>query len=158
VRKITDKWHKNCGGKVVYQKPLFENTTFDKAGFCLRCKQFPIDQEDIIFKVEGGYERLMYNGKWDILTLENIQEELEGTTKLKDLSKYLKKDFLKETKEQVKGQLIKTVGPNFSEELFEEVFQKTIKSIDKDIQNNLKNAMINWRLEELKLGEEKNEI
>ena len=44
-------WHKNCGGKVKYQKPLYD-TNFEQAGFCLTCEQFPIAEEDIIFEQE----------------------------------------------------------------------------------------------------------
>ena len=143
--KIEKKWHKNCGGKIVYQKPLQEDLGFGKAGYCLKCEQFPIFQEDILFKVEKGYERLMENDRWEILTIEDLKEDLEGVPKLKDLSKFLKEDYLKKIKQEIRENLVKKVGNDFTEEEFENAFQKTIKNIDKEIQNKLKNAMIDWK-------------
>jgi hypothetical protein len=48
------KIHKNCGGKVVYREPD-SPTYYSYAGYCLRCEQFPISEEDIVF--EGEQDR-----------------------------------------------------------------------------------------------------
>jgi len=43
------KFHKGCGGKVVYREPN-SPTYYSYAGYCLRCEAFPIPEEDIIFE------------------------------------------------------------------------------------------------------------
>lgn len=74
------KWHKNCGGQVVYQKPK-EKTSFKQAGFCKKCDAFPIVQEDIIFHLGGmAYERYEDKSKfpsWRITTKGRLKEVLE---------------------------------------------------------------------------------
>ena len=72
-------WHKNCGGKVKYQKPLKEGVGFDEAGFCLKCEAFPISQEDIIFHVGGMvYEKFFDKFQnWKIVSKNQISETLE---------------------------------------------------------------------------------
>lgn len=67
---MTKKWHKNCGGRVEYQKPL-EPTYFNQAGYCMRCGEFPIVEENIIFKVPDGYE-ILIGEKWEIISKEQI--------------------------------------------------------------------------------------
>ena len=72
-------WHKNCGGKVKYQKPLQDDAGFEQAGFCLKCEAFPIVQENIIFKVGGlVYERFYDKSQnWKIISKNHIKETLE---------------------------------------------------------------------------------
>ncbi len=75
------KWHKNCGGKVVYQKPIEEGVGFKQVGFCKKCEDFPIVEEDIIFHVNGMlYERFYetpYESSWRITTKSRLKEVLE---------------------------------------------------------------------------------
>jgi hypothetical protein len=75
---LGNKWHKKCGGKVVYQKPL-KNGEFEQAGFCLKCNAFPLIQEEIIFeidqdKVEKFHKR---SQEWHIISRKSISENLE---------------------------------------------------------------------------------
>ena len=75
---MEEKWHKNCGGRVVYREPDQIKAGFGEAGFCLKCDAFPIVQEDIIFKLElsGKYERLT-NNEWKIFRREDLPETLD---------------------------------------------------------------------------------
>ena len=76
-----NKWHKNCGGVVMYQKPLEKGVSFEEAGFCKKCKEFPIVEENIIFDVGApeGVERFYENDqKWKIVLKEDIPEVLES--------------------------------------------------------------------------------
>ncbi|KKM95876.1 hypothetical protein LCGC14_1183740 [marine sediment metagenome] len=74
------KWHKNCGGKVVYQKPIERGVGFEQAGLCLKCDEFPILQEDIIFEIDdNSVERLYEEFKeWRIIKKEDISESLDN--------------------------------------------------------------------------------
>ena len=75
-----NKWHKNCGGKVVYQKPIEKGVGFEQAGLCLKCDEFPILQEDIIFEIDDNrVERLYEESKeWRIVQKEDIPENLNN--------------------------------------------------------------------------------
>ena len=76
-----NKWHKDCGGKIVNQMPLQEGVGFKKAGYCLKCDDFPIVEEDIIFEVgDGKYERLMKDNSWKVMTIDELPEKLERET------------------------------------------------------------------------------
>lgn len=44
------KWHRNCGGIVVYQENPDPNGSFKKAGYCFSCGKYPINDKDIIIK------------------------------------------------------------------------------------------------------------
>ena len=72
------KWHKNCGGTVVYREGLPEDN-FGHAGFCLKCDAFPLLQEEIIFQLENGkYERLNdKDKKWEILDRNQLKENIK---------------------------------------------------------------------------------
>jgi len=74
-----NKWHKNCGGKVVYQKPIERGVGYEQAGLCLKCDGFPILQEDIIFEIDDNrVERLYEESKeWRIIQKEAISENLD---------------------------------------------------------------------------------
>lgn len=73
------KWHKNCGGKVVYQKPIEKGVGFKQAGMCLKCDAFPILQEDIIFEIDKKRVERFYDEskKWRIVQKEAISENLD---------------------------------------------------------------------------------
>lgn len=74
------KWHKNCGGKVVYREPEQEGVGFERAGFCLKCEAFPIVQEDIIFKINANVYERFYDDKfpsWRITTKGKLKEVLD---------------------------------------------------------------------------------
>lgn len=73
------KWHKKCGGKVVYREPEKEGAGFEQAGMCLKCDSFPIYEENIIFKIsEEKVERFYEDTKlWWIVKKEEIPENLD---------------------------------------------------------------------------------
>lgn len=72
------KWHKYCGGKVVYQEPPFK-TYFEFGGYCLKCEEFPILEEDIIFKIDDNkYEKFIDNTiGWKIYKKKELEEILD---------------------------------------------------------------------------------
>ena len=77
--KITKKWHKDCGGIVRYQKPMFD-AHFKKAGFCIKCESFPLMTEDIIFEIDNQKVERFYDNKenpgWRIINRNQIKEKL----------------------------------------------------------------------------------
>ena len=74
--KITKKWHKDCGGIVKYQKPMYD-THFEEAGFCTKCEAFPLFVEEIIFEIdEQKVERFYDNKEWRIVDKNQIKEKL----------------------------------------------------------------------------------
>jgi len=75
-----NKWHKNCGGKVVYQKPIEEGVGFEQAGLCLKCDAFPITEENIIFELnEKEVERFYEDTKlWWRIKKEELSENLDN--------------------------------------------------------------------------------
>jgi len=79
---MVNKWHKGCGGVVMYQKPLEKGVSFEEAGFCKKCEEFPISQEDIIFEIDEGKVERFYDNKeiksWKIVLKEDIPEVLES--------------------------------------------------------------------------------
>lgn len=74
------KWHKNCGGKVMYQKPMEKGVGFKEAGKCLKCNFFPILEEDIIFEVDEKKVEIMNERekKWNIAFKHHLKEVLES--------------------------------------------------------------------------------
>ena len=81
---MDEKWHRSCGGKVVYREPSEKGVGFEQAGYCLKCDAYPIKEENIIFKLENGmFERLnedkyMNEDKWEILEYNDLPEKLDG--------------------------------------------------------------------------------
>lgn len=77
---MTKKWHKNCGGIVKYQKPMFD-TSFEQAGFCIKCESFPLTQEEIIFEVDDQKVERFYDNKetpsWRIVNKNQLKETIE---------------------------------------------------------------------------------
>ena len=74
------KWHKNCGGKIVYQKPIEKGVGFEQAGLCLKCDAFPILQEDIIFEIDDNRVERFYEEikLWCVIVKEAISENLDN--------------------------------------------------------------------------------
>jgi len=76
------KWHKDCGGKVVYQKPIEKGVGFEQAGLCLKCNAFPIVEEDIIFEIDKDKVEKFYGNKktplWSIVNKKDISEKLDN--------------------------------------------------------------------------------
>ena len=74
------KWHKDCGGKVMYQKPLEKGVGFEQARFCLKCDVFPLIQEEIIFEIgHDKFERFDDNiQEWRIVSKKTLSENLEN--------------------------------------------------------------------------------
>ena len=75
---MEEKWHKKCGGKVVYREPSEKGAGFKQAGYCLKCDEFPILQEDIIFKLEDGKFERLTKDKWEVLEYKDLPETLDG--------------------------------------------------------------------------------
>jgi len=73
------KWHKECGGKVVYQKPIEKGVWFEQAGLCLKCEAFPLVEEEIIFEIDQNKVERFYEDcqEWRILSKKTISEKLE---------------------------------------------------------------------------------
>lgn len=74
------KWHKGCGGKVVYREALPGNH-FEFAGFCLKCEAYPLYEEDIIFEKSHNRVERFYSNKetqgWIIVSKREIPEVLD---------------------------------------------------------------------------------
>lgn len=79
---MVNKWHKGCGGVVMYQKPLEKGVGFREAGFCKKCEAFPILEEEIIFEASpNGVERFYDNKEiksWKMVLKTDIPEMLES--------------------------------------------------------------------------------
>ena len=75
---MVEKWHKNCGGKVVYREPSQIGVGFEKAGFCFKCDAYPLSEEEIIFKLEDGKFERFTKDKWEIKEYKELPETLEG--------------------------------------------------------------------------------
>lgn len=73
-----NKWHKVCGGKVVYREGTSQDH-FEFAGMCLKCNEYPIIEEDIIFEIDKDNVERFYNefDKWNIVSKQEICEKLE---------------------------------------------------------------------------------
>ena len=73
------KFHRSCGGVVVYRESHNPDFHFSYAGFCLKCEGYPIVQKNIIFQLENGkFERLNKEKKeWEILIFEELPENLD---------------------------------------------------------------------------------
>lgn len=81
---MKEKWHKHCGGKVVYREPSTIGVGFGQAGFCLKCDAYPIVEEDIIFKLKDDlFERLNDKKIWKVLKYKDLSEVLDGVKNIK---------------------------------------------------------------------------
>jgi hypothetical protein len=52
---VEEKWHKDCGGIVVYQENPNPKGRWERAGHCLKCDAFPLLKHNIIFKFNDKY-------------------------------------------------------------------------------------------------------
>lgn len=69
---MSKKWHKNCGGVVRYQRILDRSAHSSRAGFCLKCKDFPITEEDIMFELEDGLIEHCNGKEWLVSDPRNL--------------------------------------------------------------------------------------
>lgn len=76
-----NKWHKDCGGKVVYQKPIEKGVGFEQAGECQKCLEYPLLEEEIIFEIDKDHVERFYGEKatqgWKIVNKGILKEKLE---------------------------------------------------------------------------------
>lgn len=74
------KWHKNCGGSVLYKEGK-RGCGFEQAGECQNCSAFPLNECEIIFEINEREVERFYDKKeisaWRIVDKKNLKERLE---------------------------------------------------------------------------------
>lgn len=76
---MVNKWHRNCGGVVMYQKPMEKDVGFEQAGKCVKCRAFPITEENIIFEIDEKKVEIMSEKerRWITVFKHHLKEKLE---------------------------------------------------------------------------------